>query len=218
MDRPFLRCVRLFALLGLMASLAAAGGCASALATAVWLVKGPDVPAEFSGLREKQVVVVCRPVSSSLYAHPSVAKDISRQISRLLAANVRKIRVVDQRKVDEWIDTNTWEEYTEIGKALGADLVLGVDLETFSLYQGQTLYQGKADYAIKVYDCHTGDLVFERYPPQAVYPPNHVVSTSDVQEVGFRREFVGVIADQIARHFYPHDPRAYWAMDSKTIH
>ncbi len=216
--RSFLRYGRLLLLLLPLASLMAFGGCVSALATALWLVKGADTPAEFDGLRDKRVVVVCRPVSSSLYAHPGVAKDISRQVSRLLAANVRKIEVVDQRKVDEWIDSNNWDEYSEIGKALEADLVVGVDLEGFSIYEGQTLFQGKADYAIQVYDCKKGEVVFERFPPQSVYPPNHVVSTSSMQEPDFRREFIRILADEIGRHFYPHDPRAYFAMDSSVIH
>jgi hypothetical protein len=216
--RSFSRYGRLLVLTGLLAALATAGGCTSALATAVWLIKGPDIPAEFDGLRDKRVVVVCRPMTTSLYLHPGVAKDISRQIGRLLTAHVRRIEVIDQRKVDEWVDTNTWDEYTEIGQALEADMVLGIDLEDFKIYEGQTLFQGRADYAIKVYDCQTGELAFERFPPQAVYPPNHVVSTSTMQESTFRREFVGVLADQIARHFYPHDPRAYWAMDSSVIH
>ncbi len=35
-----------------------AGGCTSVLATGVWLIKGPNVDAEFDILREKKVVVV----------------------------------------------------------------------------------------------------------------------------------------------------------------
>jgi len=216
--RSFPRYGRLLLLLLPLASLMAFGGCVSALATAMWLVKGPNVPAECDGLGGKRVVVVCRPMTSSLYAHPGVSKEISRQIGRLLAANVRKIEVIDQRKVDEWIDTNTWDEYSEIGKALEADLVVGVDLEAFSIYEGQTLFQGKADYAIQVYDCKQGEVVFERFPPQSVYPPNHMVSTSSMQERDFRREFIRMLADEIGRHFYPHDPRAYFAMDSSVIH
>ena len=30
-------------------------------------------------------------------------------------------------------------------RRLNADMVVGIDLEEFSLYQGQTLYQGKAN-------------------------------------------------------------------------
>ena len=202
----------------LLAVVTIAAGCSSAFATAVWLIKGPDMPAEFGGLREKRVVVVCRPTSNSLYAHPGVVKDVSRQISGLLRKHVRKIEVVDSQKVDEWIDTNTWDEYLEIGKALEADLVLGVDLEYFSIYQGQTLFKGKADFAVSVTDCKTGEVVFECHPPQSVYPPNASIPTQDRQESDFRREFVTVLSDEIARHFYPHDPHAYWAMDATTIH
>ncbi len=216
-SRPTFRYVRPLLLLVLLTTLLAAGGCTSALATAVWLVKGPDIPAEFDNLRDKRVVVVCRPMTSSLYTNPNVAKNISQQIGRLLTQNIRKIEVVDERKVAEWMDTNTWDEYTEIGNALEADMVLGIDLEDFSIYQGQTLYQGKADFAVRIYDCTTGEVVFEQFPPQMVYPPNHPVSTSDTQEADFRREFVRVLADQIARHFYPHDPRAYWAMDAAAL-
>jgi len=209
---------RLIVLLTLLATLVAAGGCISGLATAVWLIKGPNISAEFDGLRDKRVVVVCRPATSSLYANPNVAKDISRHISRLLSRHLRKIEVVDQRKVAEWIDTNTWEDYTEVGEALQADMVVGIDLEQFSIYQGQTLFQGKADFSIEVCDCATGEVVFEKDLPLVAYPPNHVISTSDMQESDFRREFVEVLSDQIARHFYPHDPRAYFAMDATAMH
>ncbi len=65
----------------------------------------------------------------------------------------------------EWADENNWDEYVEIGKALNADMVVGLDLEEFSLYQGQTLYQGKANIKIPVYDVAQGkEPVFERQP------------------------------------------------------
>ena len=37
-----------------------------------------------------------------------------------------------------------------------ADMVVGIDLEGFSLFQGQTLYQGKANATVRVYDCQQG--------------------------------------------------------------
>ena len=92
--RPSLRYGHLVVSLMLLAATVAAGGCASALATAVWLIKGPNMPAEYDGLRGKKVVVVCRPFSSSLYANPGVAKDISRQVSLLLKQQVRGIEVM----------------------------------------------------------------------------------------------------------------------------
>ena len=118
----------------------------------------------------------------------------------------------------KWTDENTWEEYTEVGKAMKADMVVGIDLESFSLFQGQTLYQGKANATIRVYDCQErGKMVFEKELPQAIYPPNSAVPTSERTEAEFRREFVAVLADQIARHFYAHDPYADVAQDASAL-
>jgi hypothetical protein len=95
---------------------------------------------------------------------------------------------------------------------------VGVDLEGFSLYQGQTLYQGKANAAIRVYDCKKGGkMVFEKNLPQSVYPPNTYVPTSERTEPDFRSEFVGVLADQIARYFYSHDPYADFGQDATAF-
>lgn len=215
--RPILSFGRLWMLLMLLASIIAPSGCTGALATAVWVLKGPNVDAEFDGLRGKRVAVVCRPLVSLTYRDSGVAKDIARQMNSLLQKNVYKIEMIDQRKIDEWIDEHSWDEYTEIGEALRADMVVGIDLERFRIFQGQTVYQGKANVVLKVYDCQSGELVFERRLPEVIYPPNSPRSTGSQQESDFRREYVSVLADQIARHFYPHDPHADFAMDAATI-
>jgi len=41
------------------------------------------------------------------------------------------------------IDENNLEEYRALGKAVDAEMVVGVELEAFSTYDGQTLYRGK---------------------------------------------------------------------------
>jgi len=92
-----------------------------------------------------------------------------------------------------------------------------VDLEQFDIYQDQTIYQGTANVTIKVFDCHTDELVFEKILPQVVYPPNTGIPATDKQERQFRREFVSVVADQIARHFYPHDAHADFAQDTLLL-
>ena len=193
-------------------------GCQSLLVTALYLFKGNDVDPEFAELKGKKVAVVCRPMVSLQYRNSSVARDLAQQITALLEKNVPKIHVVDQRKVNKWIDENTWEEYPEVGKGVKAEVVVGVDLESFSLYQGQTVYQARANASLAVYDCQkNGKKVFEKILPQSIYPPNASVPTSDRLEADFRREFVGVLADQIARHFYSHDPYPDMAQDAAAL-
>ncbi|GAF68683.1 unnamed protein product, partial [marine sediment metagenome] len=183
-----------------------------------------SIDAEYDGLEGKKVVVVARPLVELKYRNTSAAKDLARQLSILLRENVSKIEVIDQRKVAEWTDANVWDEYTEIGEALEADMVVGIDLQDFTIYKGQTLYQGKASVVLAVYDCTDlfdnaagSQPVFEKELPQAVYPPNTAIPTSEKPEVEFRREFVRVLADQIGRHFYAHDAHADYALDAATL-
>lgn len=192
-------------------------GCTSMLFTAAYLFKGNDAPPECDKLREKRVVVVCRAMVTLQYNLARVDQDLAQEVGVLLRQNVPKIKVVDHRKVAEWMDEHTWEDYVEVGKALNADLVVGIDLERFSLHKSQTLYQGRASTEIKVYDCHTGKLVFRKRPSEAVYPPNREVQASEMQESDFRRQFVRVLADQLARHFYAHDRYENFALDAKGI-
>jgi hypothetical protein len=201
-----------------LAVLLLASGCTNGLFTLVYMLNGGDVDPDYNGLKGKTVAVVCRPVSGIEYGTSKAAANLSQEIGTLLQKNGKKIKIIDQDKVAQWCDNHTWEEYPEVGKAVGADMVVGVDLEHFSLLQGQTLYQGRAKSTIQVYDCtNGGKLVWEKHPPQTVYPPNACVPTSDVQERDFRQEFLRVLADQIARHFYAHDPHADLGQDTAAL-
>ena len=184
----------------------------------MYLIQGTDVDADFKDLKGKKVAVVCRPMVSLQYRNANVNRELAQQITLLLQEKVSKIKTVDQRKITKWTDENSWEEYPEVGKAVKADMVVGIDLEGFSLYQGQTLYQGKANAVLRVYDCKKGGkMVFEKILPASVYPPNSAVPTSERTEPEFRREFVLVLADQIARHFYAHDPYGDMGQDAAAL-
>lgn len=204
-------------LLMIAAAVVPAIGC-SAVATVFYVVKGTNVSAEFDDLKAKRVVIVCRTTPSLHYSMRSAGNGLARQIGQRLTANVRKIEVVDPREVEAWIDENSWDEFTEVGKAMDAEMVVGVDLERFSLYQSQTLYQGEAVYSIQVFDMTAGgEVVYEKHPPEARYPPNAAIETSQMLEAGFRREFIADLAEQVARHFYDHDSRVDFAKDSQAV-
>ncbi len=217
MSHPFLRRgIMLTALL--LTALLPAVGCKNLLFTAVYLFKGTDVAPDFADLNGKKVAVVCRPMASLEYASPNVSRDLAQQISALLQEQVPKIKVVDQRKIAKWTDENTWDEYPEVGKAMKADMVVAVNLESFSLYQGQTLYQGKANATIRVFDCKKGGKeVFRKSIPECVYPPNAPMPASERTPAAFQAEFVGVLANQLARHFFAHDPYADLGQDAAAL-
>ena len=217
MDRPILRRGIILMAMLLIATLPTIG-CQSALFTAMYLLKGNDVDPDFKDLKGKKVAVVCRPMVSLQYSNSNVGRDLAQEISLLLQEQVPKIKVIDQRKIAKWTDENTWEEYPEVGKAMKADMVVAVDLESFSLYQGQTLYQGKANATIRVFDCKkNGKEVFRKSIPQAVYPPSAPMPASERTEPEFRSEFENELAGQIARNFFAHDPYADMAKDAASL-
>ncbi len=194
-----------------------ASGC-SLMATAMYIVQGTNTHADFDGLKGKRVAVVCRPVTSLHFRDSSVSRDLAKQVGLLLEKHVSKIKIVDQRDVFEWADENNWEEYVQIGKAVGAEMVIGIDLEEFSLYQGQTLYQGKANLKVLVYDVAQGkEPVFERNLPQSIYPPNSAIPSGEKPEPEFRRQFVNKLAQLISRYFYDHDATVDFASDSTAL-
>lgn len=195
-----------------------AGGCANALATALYVIRGNAVPAEYAGLKEQRVVVVCRAPSNLPLQLATVPKDLARQIGNLLATNVPKIAVVEQQEVDAWMDENTWSDFKEVGRALKADQVVGVELNSFSTDLDHTLLQGKAEYSLHVYDLkNNGTEVFTKYPRPSQFPPNTAYSTLEKQKHVFRREYIAILADEIGRHFYPYDAHANFAIDSTTL-
>lgn len=198
--------------------LAGISGCVNALAGAMYVLRGNEVKPEFEGLKNKRVAIVCRPVIELQYATGNVHSEVARQLGILLKQHVGKIHIIDPEKINEWTDEHEWTEYTEIGEAMDADLVVGIDLEHFSIYQGQTLYQGKAHLAVQVIDMRDdGKVAFQTHMPQLTYPPNTGVPTSEKPEEEFRRQFVAVLADHVGRYFYSHDATADFARDNDSI-
>jgi hypothetical protein len=194
-----------------------AAGCVEIATTAAYLIYGTDVDADYPGLKGKKVVVVCRPLALQQYRDEGNAKELASQIAAILKDNVSRIKVVEQRKVAAWCDEHDWQEYPEVGKALEADMVVGVDLTSFSTNQGPTLYQGKATASVQVFDMKdTSKPAWVNHLPEIKYPPDIGIPISDKSEIDFRRQFTAVLAERIARSFYAHDEHADVAQNARA--
>ena len=135
-----------------MALLLAACGCKSTLQSLTLLYEGYDVPAEWNGLEGKKVAVVCKPLTSLEYTSPGVDKALAEAISELLKTHVKDIHIISPQKVADLLDIKGKGDYVEIGKALGAEKVVGIDIESFGVREGATLYRGRATVHIQVFD------------------------------------------------------------------
>jgi hypothetical protein len=197
--------------------IAAASGCiAPLLATGIYVAQGGNVvPAEFEGLNGKRVVVLCRPPASSDFRHASAPRSIARRVSQHISRNVKGVKVVDQKEVDNWIDTSGGEDFKDLGRAVNADMLVYIELDDFNLFKGRTLYQGTSAVTVSVYDMASdSDPIWEASLGEVLYPHNSGIPASDKPVQQFQREFESVIAETIAVKFYKHDPHKLFAMDA----
>jgi len=214
MDRTGLRLFHLAVAVVTFTVVASLVGC-GVMSVMLYNMAPDDIPAEFNNLKGKRVAVVCRSVRELQFTDSTVPRDLTREVDRLLTSKVKKVDVIEEREVSQWTDENTWQKFTEVGKAVKADMVVGIELERFTLYQGPTLFQGNATVRVVVYDMTDGGKqVFEKSLPRVLYPPHTPISSADKSEGEFRAQFLGVLGEQIARHFYSHDSRVDFATDA----
>jgi len=212
---PAARPIRLAALAAAML-LPTTGGC-STLLTAAYLLQPADMPAEFTGLKGKHVAVVCRPIVELEFSDAGSARELASLVGAQIEGKVRRTRLISQQEVARWIDEHAWVDYPTVGKALDADLVVGIDLEEFRLHEGATLYRGRATAHVRVFDIATGKVVFEKRYDDFQYPADGAVPTSDRSEMQFRGMFLQILAGRIARSFHAYDSRTTFAEDNLTF-
>lgn len=205
-------------LLFLMMVLISAPGCAGLLATTMYVWEGGNmVPAQCDALQGKRVVVMCRPPATNEFRHAGASRSLSQRVSELLVEHVKKVDVVNPREVDNWVDESDWGDFRELAETVHADIVVHIELDNFDLYKGKTLYQGKADVTVSVYDMRDkSKLLWSREMGEVLYPVNSGIPAQDKPPQQFEREFVQIVAEQIAVHFYRHDPHDMFAMDARA--
>lgn len=194
-------------------------GCIGFLANMLHAGLGGMNPAQFDGLVGRRVAVVAVSDSSS-FGPTTAAEEIARQIEKTIEENVKEIQIIDQQAVAEWMDRNDWNQidYQELGKGIGAESVVAIDIGTFSLHDGKTLFRGRSDIELRVYDVtDAGRVVFEDAPPQLVYPAAAGLHRTDTTEANFRRVFIRVVASRIARYFYAYDATLDFGQDAMLL-
>ena len=180
-------------------------GCVRLITTMGYFIQGTNDDPEFEGLKDKKVAIVCRPLIELKYGAGTAANDLAERVGQKLRQNGKRIKIVKQSKVSNWTDENPEQELEEIGRGVQADVVLGIDIVEFSLYQGQTLYQGKSQVKLTVCNVADGEILWQESMRQIVWPTRGGQSTQDKPVQQFQREYIEILATEIGNHFYPHD-------------
>ena len=147
-------------------------GCSTIL-TVAYLFHPEDVPAEYSGLRGKHVVVVCKPIVELEFTDAGTARELAERIGANIRENVRGVKIISQQEVSRWLDENAWVDYPTLGKSVDADLVVGIDLDHFSLHEGSTLYRGRTTIHMQVHDIKDDLIVLDKRWTISYSPRTH---------------------------------------------
>ena len=188
------------------------GGCSTIL-TVAYLFHPEDVPAEYSGLRGKHVVVVCKPIVELEFADAGTARELAERIGANIRKNVRGVKIISQQEVSRWLDENAWVDYATLGESVDADLVVGIDLDHFSLHEGSTLYRGRTTMHMRVHDIKDDLIVFDKRMEDFTFPADSAIPTADQSEQQFRGLFLRILASRFHVAFMP-ESRAHFAEEN----
>ncbi len=204
---------------GLLLALVAVSGGGCAIIHQMIAGEGPMVDPLFDGLDGKRVAVVCI-VNSGSYGVESVAEPIAQQVGIYLRRNIERVQLVRSSEVADWIDNNSWDQddFVEVGRGVNADMVVAIEVESFRLHDGQTLFKGQTSLSVKVIDVNQGGhVVFQAPIADFSFPKGHgIPTTGQHNEASFRRIFIQEMGSHIARMFYKHPLAEEFAIDAAS--
>ena len=191
-------------------------GCLGLASNLMHAVGMDMIPPEYEGFEDLTVAVITISDSSS-YTRDQKSSELSSFVGKILAREIKNVKIVRNDKISHWRDTNGWDslDFAEIGEGVKADKVIGIELGNFSLRDGPTLYCGTSDVTITVINVATGEVDFTKSLEEYRYPTMAGQHTSETTESRFRKLYLQTLAEEIGRSFHPYDMSDRVAADSR---
>lgn len=190
-------------------------GCFLPLVSNVMHAVGADrIPPKFDGLSKSRVAIITL-TDRSRYSEDINSRVMSRKLGEVLLEKVDNVRIVREDEVQQWRDTNGWEneDLAKMGSDLDADFVLAIQLRDLKLREGATLYRGSANVIVQVVDPTDGAELFRHEIDEFMYPKTAGQYTTETTESKFRKLYLTMLARQVGRLFHPYDLAETIALD-----
>lgn len=196
--------------------LIALSGCAP-LAVVMSVFKDMRTPAEYPFLEKSRVAVVVASEAGTFANESDVL--LGREISQLMQSNISKVRMVSTDEVMQWTREDALDalDVSALRAKLKADAIVLVEVRDLTLRDGPTLYRGRSNSTVAVFDENHGDIAAFRKEFQNLVFPTSSISASEINEGRFKRLYLEVLARRISRAFYPYEPNEDVGLDAKTI-
>jgi len=182
-------------------------GCVGLASHLLYAVRGNKAAIKCHALEGKKVAVVCVSKAST-YGAGTEGSLLARHVESILKKEIKNIKMISHSDIENWIDNNGWNEldYRLVGKGVRAEMVVAIDVESFSLYEGSTLFKGRSQITTSVFDMTKGgELAFRDHPPEFTFPSGGGFHSTDTTEANFRRTFLQYLSRQVCKPFYAYD-------------
>lgn len=173
---------------------------------------------------DKEITVVIASRFENLEIRPEVqpaeqelAETLAQQLRTRFKENKEKVKVVPPLRVRPHLSKlKEWDApgLIQVGEHFQADYVIALNIQSLSLVMPNSynsLYQGRADLEVTVYDVHQPSLesVILKQPFRCEYPTSRPIDSSGSNPTQFRMLFTNRMARDLARLFtaYPSDER-----------
>lgn len=205
-------------------TLLGATGCAGALMMPYYLIYGTEAPPVFKDEvkaipKGSKLVVICRS-NLNLFGTSNPNHDLATAITLHVSRNIKnknkkKLEWIPVDRVMEKFDEEQFNSlsFEKMGAELGADYVIGIELDSFEIHHSTQFYQGNAKVLVRLVDVKNHETICRQSMPNYTYPPTPV-PTSDLEEIQFQNRFVVRLAKNISTLFCPYDPHEEYAVDS----
>lgn len=211
---------KLYTYLILSAALLTFTGCIGFASNLMYMLEGLKIEAAYDGLSDSKVAVIVVSDASS-YGPDTLARVVSRSMGTYLNQNVDGIKIIPQNIIENWQDTHGWDrvDFREIGRGVNAEKVVAVELESYSIHEGMTLYKGRSMVTTTVYDMSEdeGQVVFSQGPAEYLFPKGHATPVMSNTEQQFEALYLSKLVENISRNFYDYDKAESIAEDATAV-
>ncbi|HEV7281185.1 MAG TPA: hypothetical protein VGN57_13360 [Pirellulaceae bacterium] len=193
-------------------------GCAGALAQVLYMVNGGHkLPAKYDGLEDQRVALVVRSLDAMSGASPECDLMADR-LTLFLKREVDDIEFAPRSEVESWIERGDGtQEYVDIGAAVDADKVLVVEMSNYALNEDATLFKGRADIDVIVFDVKSKEEVFRQEMFDFAYPKNSGQPCTETTATRFELKFLTFTAGKISRLFYAYNIEEDFGEDATSL-
>jgi hypothetical protein len=170
------------------------------------------VPAEFSRLPGKKVLVYVWVPPEIKWDYPHIRLDLAAHIGGYLKQNVKNVSIVDPSQVEAHLNRSTRVEVepAELGRAFQAETVIALGVYQFSVRDPGMAhyYRGRIASSIEVYELTASDKPPQRTPlheVQVSYPDEKALGFANVRADQVRQATYEVFAVEVGKKFHSWD-------------